>query len=190
MRLDLPHFTIIGATTKLSKLSSPLRDRFGNVFRLDFYSDEDINKIINRSSKILNANFIEDCSADIAVRSRKTPRIANRLLKRVRDFADVRNQGSIDRAVVREALNMLEIDALGLDESDRRMLRTIIEKFNGGPVGLNTIAASLAEEMDTIEDVLEPYLLQLGFINRTPRGRIVTEAAYNHLKVESKNKLI
>lgn len=190
LRLDLPKFTIIGATTKLSKLSSPLRDRFGNVFRLDFYSDEDINKIINRSAKILNANLIEDCAPDIAVRSRKTPRIANRLLKRVRDYAEVKNNGLIDAKVVNEALNMLEIDILGLDEADRRMLRTIIEKFNGGPVGLNTLAASLAEEMDTIEDVLEPYLLQLGFINRTPRGRIITEGAIKHLKIDPKNKLI
>lgn len=184
LRLDLPQFTIIGATTKLSKLSSPLRDRFGNIYRLDFYTDDNIDKIINRSAKILNVNFIQDCSGAIASRARKTPRIANRLLKRVRDFAQVKNQGQINFDTVEQALGLLDIDHLGLDEIDRRILLTIIQKFNGGPVGLNTIAAAIGEETETIEDVYEPFLLQLGFINRTPRGRIVTGAACEHLKIK------
>jgi holliday junction DNA helicase RuvB len=181
LRIDLPKFTIIGATTKLSKLSAPLRDRFGNIYRLEFYSDNDIDKIINRSSKILNVDFVDNCSADISSRARKTPRIANRLLKRVRDYAEVKNNGEINKDVVEKSLKMLEVDFLGLDDIDRKMLSIIIEKFNSGPVGLNTIAAAMSEEMDTIEDVLEPYLLQLGFINRTPRGRIVTDEGKNHL---------
>ena len=186
LRLDLPKFTIIGATTKLSKLSAPLRDRFGNTFRLEFYSDTDIDKIINRSANILNVDFVDNCSSDIAGRARKTPRIANRLLKRVRDFAEVKNDGKITSDVVTQSLKLLDVDHLGLDEVDRRMLKVIIEKFGGGPVGLNTIAAAISEEMDTIEDVLEPYLLQLGFINRTPRGRIITQDAYKHLNINKK----
>ncbi|PIR93757.1 Holliday junction branch migration DNA helicase RuvB [Candidatus Falkowbacteria bacterium CG10_big_fil_rev_8_21_14_0_10_39_11] len=182
LRLDLPPFTIIGATTKLSKLSSPLRDRFGNVFRLDFYEEDDIQKIVERASNILNVNFIDQSSLSVAARARRTPRIANRLLKRVRDYAEVKNDGNIDQGVVDAALGLLEVDHLGLDEIDRRILLTIIQKFAGGPVGLNTIAAATGEEMDTIEDVIEPFLLQLGFINRTPRGRMITEAAKKHLE--------
>jgi len=182
LRLDLPPFTIIGATTKLSKLSSPLRDRFGNVFRLDFYEEDDIQKIVERASNILNVNFIDQSSLSVAARARRTPRIANRLLKRVRDYAEVKNDGNIDQGVVDAALGLLEVDHLGLDEIDRRILLTIIQKFAGGPVGLNTIAAATGEVMDTIEDVIEPFLLQLGFINRTPRGRMITEAAKKHLE--------
>ncbi len=187
LRIDLPKFTIIGATTKLSKLSSPLRDRFGNTYRLDFYEDEEIRKIIQRSAGLLEVELNEECAGHIATRARKTPRIANRLLKRVRDFAQVKNNGQISNETVFDSLNMLDIDHLGLDENDRRILKTIIEKFDGGPVGLNTIAAATAEEMETIEEVLEPYLLQIGFINRTPRGRIVTGKAYEHLKIPPTN---
>ena len=181
LRIDLPKFTLIGATTKLSKISSPLRDRFGNVFHLEFYSHEDIDKIIKRSANILNVNFGNDCSLELARRARKTPRIANRLLKRTRDLAEIRNNGLINEQIVSEALEMLDIDEHGLDQIDRKILSSIIEKFDGGPVGLNTISAITAEEMSTIEDVYEPYLLQLGFINRTNRGRIVTDKAYTHL---------
>lgn len=184
LRLDLPHFTLIGATTKLSQLSAPLRDRFGNSFHLEFYNDDDIEQIIKRSAGILNVQFVEPCAEEIASRSRKTPRIANRLLKRVRDFAQVKNEGAVDRRVVAETLKMLGIDELGLDDIDRKILLVIAEKFSGGPVGLNTIAAATAEEMETVEDVYEPYLLQIGFINRTNRGRMLTESAYRHLKLE------
>jgi len=187
VRLDLPKFTLIGATTKISKLSSPLRDRFGNVYRLDFYTNDNIENIILRSAQVLNCVFQDDAASEIARRARKTPRVANRLLKRVRDFAEVKNNGIIDKAITDHALNMLEIDNLGLDEIDRKILLTIIEKFSGGPVGLNTLAAATSEEMDAIEDVFEPFLLQLGFINRTPRGRIVTERAYQHLNISYSN---
>ncbi|MFZ5364669.1 MAG: Holliday junction branch migration DNA helicase RuvB [Patescibacteria group bacterium] len=183
VRLDLPKFTLIGATTKISRLSSPLRDRFGNIYRLDFYSDQDIEKIVCRAAKVLSCRFSDDSPAEIARRARKTPRVANRLLKRVRDFAEVKNNGDINLENTKHALKMLEIDDLGLDEVDRKILLTIIEKFDGGPVGLNTLSASTAEDMDAIEDVFEPFLLQLGFINRTPRGRIVTERAYRHLGI-------
>jgi Holliday junction DNA helicase RuvB len=189
LRLDLPHFTIIGATTKLSRLSSPLRDRFGNVFRLDFYEHADIEKIIKRSSEILNVELVPNSAPSIATRARRTPRIANRLLKRVRDYAEVKNNGAIDENIITEAMNLLNIDHLGLDEIDRAMLRVIYEKFSGGPVGLNSLAASLGEEIDTIEDVIEPYLLRLGFINRTPRGRIITGGAIEHLGLNDHNKL-
>ncbi|HCC22603.1 TPA: Holliday junction branch migration DNA helicase RuvB [Candidatus Falkowbacteria bacterium] len=181
LRLDLAPFTIIGATTKLSKLSSPLRDRFGHIFRLDFYDHDDIRQIIRRSSEILKVDFVDESSTSIATRARRTPRIANRLLKRVRDYAEVRNSGEIDQRVVDAALKLLDVDLLGLDDIDRRVLATILDKFSGGPVGLNTVAAATGEEMDTIEDVIEPFLLQLGFINRTPRGRIITEAGKKHL---------
>ncbi|KKR08243.1 MAG: Holliday junction ATP-dependent DNA helicase RuvB [Parcubacteria group bacterium GW2011_GWC2_39_14] len=184
LRIDLPHFTLIGATTKLSKISSPLRDRFGNTYRLDFYEDDDINKIVKRSANILNVPVNIESSSEIAKRSRKTPRIANRLLKRVRDFAEVKNNGQITPELVRDTLAQLGIDELGLDHVDRRILQTIIEKFAGGPVGLNTIAAATSEEMEAIEDVYEPFLLQLGFINRTNRGRIITDKAYEHLKIK------
>ncbi len=183
LRIDIPKFTLIGATTKLSKLSSPLRDRFGTNFHLEFYEESDIKNIIKRASKILNIKIEESCATELARRARRTPRIANRLLKRIRDYAEVKNNGKISLAVVEAAFKMLNIDELGLDQIDRRILLTIIEKFNGGPVGLNTISAATAEEMDAIEDVYEPFLLQLGFLNRTNRGRIVTDTAYKHLNV-------
>jgi Holliday junction DNA helicase RuvB len=181
MRLDLPKITLIGATTLVSKLSSPLRDRFGNTFRLDYYSNEDIEKIIHRSAKILGIELDEVAAQEIARRSRKTPRIANRLLKRSRDYAQMKYDGRITHDAAIKALEMLEVDKYGLDKTDRLILETIIDKFNGGPVGLNTIAASTSEEMDTITEVYEPFLLQTGFIARTPRGRVVTPRAYEHL---------
>ena len=182
LRLDLPKFTLIGATTKVSQVSSPLRDRFGNHFSLEFYNDDDITKIIKRSAGILNIAIADGSAFKIASRSRKTPRIANRLLKRVRDYAQVKNNGSLDEKAVEETLSLLAIDEAGLDNTDRKILLAIIEKFSGGPVGLNTIAAATGEEMDAIEDVYEPFLLQMGFINRTARGRMVTEKAREHLK--------
>jgi len=181
LRLDVPKFTLIGATTKISKVSSPLRDRFGHNFNLEFYKDDDIDQIIKRNAKILNVTIDENCSAKVSKRARKTPRIANRLLKRVRDFAQVKNNGNISNEVVHETLKMLGVDELGLDNIDRKILLTIIDKFQGGPVGLNTIAAATSEESDAIEDVYEPFLLQLGFLNRTSRGRITTDLAYDHL---------
>lgn len=189
LRLDLPKFTIIGATTKVSGLSSPLRDRFGNVFRLNFYSPEEIEKIIFRAAKILNTEIDSESLKEIAVRARQTPRIANRLLKRVRDFAQVKYDGKIDKEVARRALDMLEVDHRGLDNVDRQFLLALIEKFSGGPAGLNTMASSMSEEMDTIEDVIEPFLLQIGFINRTPRGRVATESAYRHFDIEPPTNL-
>jgi Holliday junction DNA helicase RuvB len=183
LRLSLPPFTIVGATTRLAMLSSPLRDRFGNTFRLDFYSLDAMEKIITRSAKILNVPIETEGASEIAHRSRGTPRIANRLLRRVRDFAQVRAQGVITVEVAREALTRLEIDGLGLDDTDRRILHSIIEKFDGGPVGLDTIAAATSEERDAIMDVYEPYLLKLGFLARTPRGRIATRKAYEHLGI-------
>jgi len=181
LRLDVPHFTLIGATTKIGSLSSPLRDRFGNTFRLDYYDDEELEQIIRRSAKILNIKHKNNSLAKIAKRSRKTPRVANRILKRVRDFAEVKHQGEIDDAIAEAALSMLDIDNLGLDRTDRMVLEAIIDKFAGGPVGLDALAAATAEDRDTIEDVIEPYLLRLGFIDRTPRGRIATPGAYEHL---------
>jgi len=183
LRLDLPKFTIIGATTKISGLSSPLRDRFGNIYRLNFYNPDEIKQIIDRSAKILNVDIDNIAGQEIAKRSRQTPRIANRLLKRVRDFAQVRKDGTINKDIADEALKMLAVDSAGLDDMDRQFLLTVIHKFSGGPVGLNTIASAISEEMDTIEDVIEPFLLQLGFINRTSRGRIATELAYKHLDI-------
>ncbi len=188
LRLDLPKFTIIGATTRAGLLSSPLRDRFGISHRLDFYSQEEIEKIILRSSKILEVDIDKEGVKTIAASSRQTPRVANRLLKRVRDFAQVEREGKIDREIAQEALKILDVDQLGLDQVDRKILRSIIEKFDGGPVGLETIAAVLSEEEETIAEVHEPYLLQLGFIQRTPRGRIVTELAYKHLKKKYKGR--
>lgn len=189
LRLDLPKFTIIGATTKVSGLSSPLRDRFGNIFRLNFYSPKEIEQIVNRAARILNTEIDNESLQEIAKRSRQTPRIANRLLKRVRDFAQVKKNGKIDKEIAREALDMLEVDHQGLDNIDRQFLIALIEKFSGGPTGLNTLASSLSEEMDTIEDVIEPFLLQIGFINRTPRGRVATESAYRHLNIEPPTNL-
>ena len=184
MRINLPRFTLIGATTKMNMLSSPLRDRFGSVYRLKFYESGDIKKIILRSSSLLNCN-IDDSVADcLSKSSRNTPRVANRLLKRVRDYAEVKNKSVIDQEILSEALHGLGIDKVGLDDRDREIMSIIIEKFNGGPVGLNTLAAAIAEEEATIEDIYEPFLIQLGFLERTSRGRIVTKQAYEHLKYE------
>jgi Holliday junction DNA helicase RuvB len=181
VRLRLPHFTIIGATTRYALLSSPLRDRFGATYRLDFYDQAALMSIVRRAAKILNVSIDEEGAAIIASRARGTPRIANRLLKRVRDYAEVRADRQITAAVAQDALGMLDVDELGLDDTDRKVLRAIIEKFDGGPVGLDTIAAAISEESDTIMDVYEPFLLQLGFIDRTPRGRVATRRAYEHL---------
>jgi holliday junction DNA helicase RuvB len=181
IRLNLPHFTLIGATTRIALLTSPLRDRFGVVYRLDFYDASAMREIVHRSSAILGIPIDEKGAEVIASRARGTPRVANRLLKRVRDYAQVRGDGVIDLKTASEALRMLEVDDLGLDESDRRVLRVLIEKFDGGPVGLDTLAAALNEDADTIMDVYEPYLIQLGFLERTPRGRMATRHAYGHL---------
>lgn len=186
VRIDLPRFTLIGATTKVSMLSAPLRDRFGHHHHLDFYEDKDIEKIVDRSAKILGVDIDQTALSGIATRSRRTPRIANRLLKRVRDYSAVKGDGCLSDGICQDAFSMLEVDELGLDWVDRKILETIIDKFNGGPVGLNTIAAATGEEMETIEDVYEPYLLRLGFLDRSPRGRIVTQNAYDHLKRENK----
>ena len=181
LRLDLPKFTLIGATTRAGQLSAPLRDRFGITFRLQMYSPDELAQILRRSADILGMPFDPEGIHEIAGRSRGTPRIANRLLKRVRDYAEVKGNGIIDLAVAKSGLNMLGIDDLGLDPVDRRMLTALIEKFGGRPVGLDTIAASTGEDATTVEDVYEPYLLQLGFIARTPRGRVPLPAAYRHL---------
>ena len=181
IRLALPHFTIVGATTRLALMTAPLRARFGAVYRLDFYDQPAMEAIVRRSGAILGVAIEEEGVVEVARRARGTPRVANRLLKRVRDFAQVRADGTITLPVARDALALLEVDPLGLDDLDRRVLRTIIEKFDGGPVGLDTVAAALSEESDTIMDVVEPYLLQLGFLNRTPRGRVATRRAYEHL---------
>jgi Holliday junction DNA helicase RuvB len=181
LRLPLPHFTLIGATTRYAMISAPLRDRFGAVYRLNFYDQAAMREIVRRSAGILNVPIDEEGVVEIARRARGTPRVANRLLKRVRDYAQVRAEGRITAAVAHKALAMLEVDPLGLDDIDRKVLRSIIEKFGGGPVGLDTIAASISEESDTIMDVYEPYLLQLGFLDRTPRGRVATRGAYEHL---------
>ena len=184
LRLSLQRFTIIGATTRMAMLSSPLRDRFGAIYRLDFYEQEAIDKIVNRSARILGVEIEPEGVAEIARRSRGTPRVANRLLRRVRDYAQVMADGVITRQVADEALRRLEVDHLGLDEADRSVLRAIIEKFDGGPVGIETIAAATNEDADTVMDVYEPYLLQLGFIARTPRGRVATRLGYEHLGLE------
>lgn len=186
LRLNLPHFTLIGATTRYALMSSPLRDRFGTVYRLDFYDEQAIEAILKRSSNILNVDAVESSFNEIARRARGTPRVANRLLKRVRDYAQVMADGVITQSVALEALSKLEIDHIGLDEIDHKVLHTIIEKFNGGPVGLDTIAASISEDADTIMDVYEPYLLQCGFLERTPRGRVSTRLAYEHLGITYK----
>ncbi len=184
MRINLPRFTLIGATTRLALLTGPLRDRFGAVMRLDFYDIDAMERIIRRSAKILDAPIDESGARVLAGRARGTPRIANRLLKRVRDVAQVEGAEAIDKAVTDRALDMLEIDHLGLDDTDRRILRAIVEKFDGGPVGIDTLAAATSEETDTIMDVYEPYLIQLGFLQRTPRGRVATIRAYDHLGKE------
>jgi Holliday junction DNA helicase RuvB len=181
LRLNLPNFTLIGATTRFALLSAPLRDRFGSVYRLDFYDEAALEEIIRRSARILQIEADEAGLKEIARRARGTPRVANRLLKRVRDYAQVKADNLITHEVAVAALSKLEVDPIGLDEIDHKVLHTIIEKFNGGPVGLDTIAASISEEADTITDVYEPYLLQLGFLERTPRGRLATRLAYEHL---------
>ena len=184
IRLDLPKFTLVGATTKAGSLSSPLRDRFGIIHRLELYTEKELAKIITRSSGILGVKIDEEASLEIGSRCRGTPRIANRLLKRVRDFAQVENKEYIDYDIAKRALDRLEIDEIGLDNTDRIMLDAVIEKFNGGPVGLDTLAACIGEDKDTIEDVYEPYLMQIGFLTRGPRGRLATPLAYEHLGKE------
>lgn len=184
LKLELPPFTLVGATTRAGLLTSPLRERFGIVHYLQFYGDLDLKTIVERSAKILGIVAAPEGAEEIARRSRGTPRIANRLLRRVRDYAQVRADGEISLDVAGRALDMLEVDARGLDDVDRRFLRTVIEKFDGGPVGIETIAASIGEERDTIEDVYEPYLMQIGFLNRTPRGRVATRHAYAHLDIK------
>ena len=181
IRLDLPQFTLIGATTRAGLLSAPLRDRFGIIYRLEMYTNEELAEIVKRSAGILNVNAQDDGILEVARRSRGTPRLANRLLKRVRDYAEIKGNGNITEDSACTALNMLDVDPLGLDKLDRIMLTTMIDKFDGGPVGLDTLSAMTGEDTATIEDVYEPYLLQLGFMMRTPRGRVVTPAAYTHL---------
>lgn len=181
IKLDIPNFTLVGATTRAGLLSSPLRDRFGVICRLEFYSSQELTTIVSRSAKILNVSIDEQGAHEIARRSRGTPRIANRLLKRVRDFAQVDGDGNIEQALADRALLRLEVDQQGFDQMDRLLLLTIIDKFGGGPVGLDTLAAAIGEEKDTIEDVIEPFLIQQGFLNRTPRGRMATPAAVRHL---------
>jgi len=184
VRLDLPHFTMIGATTRLSLLSAPLRDRFGATFHLEEYAQNELSQIVERSARILGTQIDKSAADVVASRSRGTPRIANRLLKRVRDFAEVRNDGLLSESASREALTMLEIDEHGLDRMDRQILETIIIKFRGGPVGVQTLAAATSEEIETLEAVHEPYLMRLGLIDRTPRGRVATSRAYEHLNID------
>ena len=184
IRIPLERFTLIGATTRAGQLSAPLRDRFGVILRLELYTEDELAQIVTRSASILDIPIEEDGAHEIARRSRGTPRIANRLLRRVRDFAQVEGNGIIDRKTASRALSMLEIDELGLDNTDRRMLLSMIQHFNGGPVGLETLAAAIGEESVTVEDVLEPYLMQIGFLARTPRGRVATKSAYEHLGVK------
>lgn len=190
LRLGLEKFTVIGATTRLSLLSSPLRDRFGAVYHLNFYAEDEIRDIVHRSAGLLEMPVDKETCSSIATRCRRTPRIANRLLKRVRDYADVVHEGDITSQIASAALDMLGVDPVGLDNVDRIILKTIIEKFNGGPVGLQTLAAATQEEQQTIEEIYEPFLLQLGFIERTPRGRVATPRAYEHLKVNRDSSLI
>lgn len=184
LQLDLPKFTLIGATTRLGSLSNPLRNRFGAIHRLEFYDEDEMKQIIHRSGKILGVPLEDDGALEIAKSSRKTPRVGNRMVKRVRDFAQINDHVSIDSVIARQALEMMEIDELGLEPTDRFILETIINKFNGGPVGIQTIAAATSEEVETIEDVYEPFLIQLGFLTRTPRGRMVTEHGYAHMGIQ------
>jgi Holliday junction DNA helicase RuvB len=187
IRLDLPKFTLIGATTRAGSLTTPLRDRFGIVHRLELYDVKDLDQIVRRSAKILEVNIDKEGSLEIAKRSRGTPRIANRLLKRVRDYAAVLGDGNITKEIAKIALEKLEIDDLGLDNIDRKILKTIILNYTGGPVGIETLSSTIGEEVETIEDVYEPYLMQMGFIARTPRGRVATPSAYKHLGIERGN---
>lgn len=188
IRIDLPKFTLIGATTRAGMLTSPLRDRFGVICRLEYYNISELTSIIMRSAQILKTDIQKEGAVEIAKRSRGTPRIANRLLKRVRDFAEVKGNGIIDFDTATKALDLLDVDSLGLDNLDRKILLTIINKFGGGPVGLETLSYCIGESSETIEDVYEPYLMQIGFISRTPRGRIVTDAAYKHLNIQINEK--
>ncbi|UNL42296.1 Holliday junction branch migration DNA helicase RuvB [Ligilactobacillus agilis] len=188
VHFPLPPFTLIGATTKAGMLSAPLRARFGIVGHMNYYSEAELSQIVLRSAEVFTTNINEDGAHEIARRSRGTPRIANRLLKRVRDFAQVAAKAEIDKEIVDYALNLLRVDSKGLDETDRKLLTTMIKLYHGGPVGLNTIAANIGEETDTIADMVEPYLLQIGFLKRTPRGRVVTKAAYDHLGLEMTNE--
>ncbi|MDG6881672.1 Holliday junction ATP-dependent DNA helicase RuvB [Phocoenobacter uteri] len=184
IKLDLPPFTLVGATTRAGSLTSPLRDRFGIVQRLEFYSVADLTSIVSRSAACLNLTLSEEAAIEIACRSRGTPRIANRLLRRVRDFADVKNSGVISKEIAQQALQMLDVDPKGFDFMDRKLLLAVIERFDGGPVGLDNLAAAIGEERDTIEDVLEPYLIQQGFLQRTPRGRVATLKTYSHFGLQ------
>ncbi len=188
IRLELPKFTLIGATTRMGLLSSPLRDRFGVIHRLEFYTVDELTRIVTRSAEVLDVEIDLKGALEIARRSRGTPRLANRLLKRVRDFAQVKYDGYITEEVAQYALNLLDVDSNGLDKNDRKILTTLIEKYDGGPVGIDTIAATIGEESDTIEDVYEPYLMQLGFINRTPRGRVITPYCYRELGYDYKKE--
>jgi Holliday junction DNA helicase RuvB len=189
VKLDLPPFTLVGATTRAGMLTNPLRDRFGIVSRLEFYSADELTKIVTRSAGVLNVEISPDGATEIALRSRGTPRIVNRLLRRVRDFAEVKAEGSINQTVADAALRMLDVDNIGLDVMDRKLLLSVIEKFGGGPVGVDNLAAAISEERDTIEDVLEPYLIQQGFLKRTPRGRMATSIAYQHFGIALKKGL-
>lgn len=184
IKIDLPPFTLVGATTRAGDISSPLRDRFGIISKLNYYSEEELFQIVTRTSDVLNMNITEDAARELAKRSRKTPRIANRLFKRVRDFALVEGSGLIDKKITLASLDRLKVDKSGLDSNDIEYITSLIEKFNGGPVGVETIATSIGEEVSTVEDVIEPYLLQEGFVKRTTRGRIATEKAYEHLNIE------
>ncbi|MBC7795841.1 MAG: Holliday junction branch migration DNA helicase RuvB [Pyrinomonadaceae bacterium] len=188
IKLELPKFTLVGATTRPGLITAPLRGRFGIIFHVDFYPIEDLQIIVERSAKILNVEIDERGAHEIAKRSRGTPRIANRLLRRVRDYAQVEYEGAITEAIAKDSLNRMEVDTYGLDEIDRKLLLTIMEKFDGGPVGLGTISASIHEEKDSIEEIIEPYLIQTGFLNRTPRGRMVTRLAYQHFGLNQPSK--
>ena len=183
IRIDLPKFTLVGATTRAGDLTAPMRDRFGIVSKLNYYTEEELTKIVKRTASVLNSSIDEDAALEIARRSRGTPRIANRLVKRIRDYAEVKGNGVITLPITRLALGKLKVDDIGLDETDYNLLKSIIDKFNGGPVGVEAIASSIGEEVTTIEDVYEPYLLQIGFLKRTNRGRVVTEKAYEHLGI-------
>lgn len=184
IRLDLPRFTLVGATTRAGMLSAPLRDRFGMIHRMEFYNEKELSQIIIQSARVLGIEVGEESAIEMARRSRGTPRLANRTLKRVRDYAQVRNKGIVSIDIVREALNLLEVDDMGLDHTDHEILKTMIEKFAGGPVGLDTLAAAIGEDAGTIEDVYEPYLIKCGFINRTPRGRVVTQPGYEQMGMQ------
>lgn len=189
IKIDLPPFTLVGATTRAGDLSNPLRDRFGIISKLNYYKDDELQKIVKRTSRVLDMGINDEAALEIAKRCRKTPRVANRLFKRVRDFALVNGTGYIDEEITTSSLNRLKVDEYGLDATDIEYLKSLINKFNGGPVGIETIATSIGEEVTTIEDVVEPFLLQEGFIKRTPRGRVATEKAYNHLKITRQGEL-